>query len=212
LKITLEQGTAVAQKLRIVGNDHTTNGEKPQLGEKPSSHPVSLSAEQAAIRLFDLLPPLDVGDPDAFQEGVVAIFAEYPESVRRSATDAAKGIPSRYDRPTLKQIRSVCDAHYAPLMREQRARSLGTSIDPPRRQLTQEEKARRDEQVAAWCRESGKSEDELMRRGRKFQPVAPDLKGSLMQHLEGLRADLEARRARNAANERPHDGDGNSES
>lgn len=101
-------------------------------------------------RLFDLLPPLDVGDPAAFQAATVAVFAGYPLEVIEAAVPK---IACSSDRPTLKLITAVCEELYAPIgrqiERDLAARSHRLSLPPPRKR-TPEEQARIDADVTAF--------------------------------------------------------------
>jgi hypothetical protein len=101
-----------------------------------------------------LLPPLDVGDPEAFMAATVTIFASYPLEVMQGALHPLKGIPGRSDRPTLRLIKMVCDEIYAPILREkereerehQRAKTARYILPRPKR--TPEQQARIDALVA----------------------------------------------------------------
>jgi hypothetical protein len=147
-----------------------------------------------ADKLFDLLPQLDVGDPESFIAGTIAILAEYPADVMLAAIDPVRGIPSRTDRPTLRLIKAVCEELYAPIAREEeRARAReSASQEPKRPPRTAEQQAGIDQQIIEARAALGIPCRGLPRRigGR----IPPD--GDRSPHLQ---ADLEARKARNEA-------------
>jgi hypothetical protein len=76
------------------------------------------AAAEAVDRLLDLFPPLDVGNPRAFIAGLVAIFANYPAEVWKYVVDPVHGLPGRTARPTLYDLKTVCDEFYEPLARQ----------------------------------------------------------------------------------------------
>lgn len=128
------------------GNPAATPSEKPTPNSRPIS-PREEAAATAAGRLFDLLPPLDVGDPRAFIAATVAIFVEYPDDVTAKAIHV---IAQRSDRPTLRIIRAVCEEIYAPIEREGERRAAHVSHIAgalPRPRRTPEQQARIDAQI-----------------------------------------------------------------
>lgn len=95
--------------------------------------------------VINLLPPLDVTDPESFMAAMILLFNKYPEEVVEKAVFV---IPTRSDRPTLKTIREVCDEIYAPIEREGRRQQIAAQPkELPRPERTPEEQARIDTQV-----------------------------------------------------------------
>lgn len=152
-------------------------------------------ATTAARRLFALLPPLDVTEPEVFMAATIATFVEYPVEVMDLAVPK---IAQRSDRPTLKLIKAVCEELYAPLERqierEMAERSYRKGLPPPRRQRTPEEQARVDAQVEEVKRLLGTPTPKLH--------IAPEPRHD-GNHAARVAADLAARAARRAA--RPPD-------
>ena len=149
-----------------------------------------------AAKLFDLLPPLDVGDPKAFIAGTITILAQYPGDVMLAAIDPANGIPSRTDRPTLRLIKQVCEEYWEPLEREaERARAheehLKSAV-PPRPPRIPEEQAAIDKKIAAARAQLGIPAEGLRRRAA--QPFQGERERS-----KHILADLAYRKARNEA-------------
>lgn len=101
-----------------------------------------------ADRLWKLLPPLDVTDPEIFMTEAISILTMYPEAVMERAVHE---IPRRTDRPTLRLIKSVCDEVFAPVERQwerdaaHRSHIAGALPRPAR---TPEQQARIDAQIA----------------------------------------------------------------
>lgn len=124
-----------------------------------TSKPVSPQQERAAKavdRLFDLLPPQDVGDPKAFLAAMIALFAEYPPEVFEQAVFV---IAQRSDRPTLKLARTVLVELYEPVARRLTREAIESAPRQlPRPPRTEEEQAKIDEQVNAARRRFGLSE------------------------------------------------------
>jgi hypothetical protein len=189
-------------KLGIVASRMISNGE-PAAPATPNPDIISAAkmariraAKLAAARLFDLLPPLDVGDPRAFLAGTVAIFAEYPAEVMQAAIDPVHGIPSRTDRPTLRLIKAVCDEFYTRVERqEERLRAsedAARSREPPRKPRTPEQQAAIDAQVAEARQQLGIPQTGLTARAAQSPPVRRD-----PERMKGVLADLAARKARN---------------
>lgn len=185
--------------LRVVGSDPETAGETHRQTSAPRTEPTSpeiRTARLAAERLFNLLPPLDVGDPREFIAATVAILAEFPAEVMMRAIDPVHGIPTRTDRPTLKLIKAVCEEFHGPIMREEeRARArLAASMErpAPRPRRTAEQQAAINAQVAAWRRERGLPPDGVPRRGE----FAREARRSQPPISQTVLADLEARKAR----------------
>lgn len=107
-------------------------------------------------RLFSLLPPQDVLDPESFLVETITAFAEYPVEVM---VLAARDIPQHTDRATLKIIRARLDAIYEPferqLERDRAAESHKRGLPPPSTKRTPEQQARVDAQVAAFRKQLG---------------------------------------------------------
>ena len=186
--------------LRAVGSARGTAGETHRQTSAPRTEPTSpeiRTARLATERLFNLLPPLDVGDPREFIAATVAILARFPAEVMMRAIDPVEGIPSRTDRPTLKLIKSVCEEFHGPIVREEaRERAvLAASLErpAPRAPRTAEQQAAIDAQVAAWRRERGLPPNGVPRRGE----FAREARWSQPPITKSVLADLEARKARN---------------
>lgn len=143
----------------IGGNPETTSA-----APAPSSKPVSLSpqakmAASAVDRLFDLLPPQDVGNPEAFLAATIALFSSYaPEVMNAGAFEIAK----RSDRPTLRLMTEVLDdLDSRARERESVAKRLPPPKDPKR---TPEEQARAQQLAASVRRSFGIPPEGLQRR------------------------------------------------
>lgn len=136
--------------------------------------------------MFNLLPPLDVSDPQAFIAGTIAIFASYPVEVMQAAVDPTNGIPGRTDRPTLKTIKAVCEEIYAPIERrierERAAEEHRRALPPPRVERTPEQQARIEASVAELKRKLASPPPEPVGKQRaadgqrKPIVIAPDAK------------------------------------
>lgn len=154
---------------------------------------VQILAAKAADRLFDLLPPMDVGDPKQFLTEVIATFAGYPQEV---FDKAPRVIAQRSDRPTLKLITGVCDELYEPIAR-----------------LIARDRANNDHQLLL---AAPKKPDDQAQRDVQVMDyetrIKPLLASSIQtieperipqradgRHFERIKADLDARRARNEA-------------
>jgi hypothetical protein len=74
----------------------------------------NLAASDQVERLFNLVPPLDVGDPEEFFAAAIALFAQYPIEVTERAVFK---IAELSDRPTLRLMRSVLEEILAPIVR-----------------------------------------------------------------------------------------------
>ena len=129
------------------GKNLVIAGERPP----PSSAPVSPQmklAKTMAERLFKLLPPLDVIDPESFMAETISFLSGYPIEVMERA---AHEIPRRTDRPTLRLIKAACDELLEPIDRELERRWASESHRLgalPRPKRTPEQQARIDAQVA----------------------------------------------------------------
>lgn len=197
---------------RMDGKPRETNSaRRTQLSKSTTAQPESAqmtAAKQATERLLDLLPPLDVNEPEAFIAAIVAIFANYPPAVMASAIDPVRGIPSRADRPTLKLVKAVCEEIYGPMVEaQQRAdgvRQARLAIGPPRRKRTPEEQARADALADAARAEFGilpgmSAKREVVLPPSADAPIsirAPALRDD-GRHATRIAADLAARAARN---------------
>jgi hypothetical protein len=188
------------EKLRLISDRLATPSDAPEQSSKPISPQIRL-AKAMADKLFDLLPPLDVGDPEAFIAGTIAILAQYPGDVMLAAIDPANGIPSRTDRPTLRLIKQVCEEYWEPIERGEeralyarRARESAAAA-PPLKPRSAEEQAAVDARVAAVRAELGIPAHGLPRRAAQ----TPLLERAALS--KDLLADLERRKARNKARE-----------
>jgi hypothetical protein len=188
------------EKLRLITDRLATPSEAPERSSKPASPQIRL-AKAMADKLFDLLPPLDVGDPEAFIAGTIAILAQYPGDVMLAAIDPAHGIPSRTDRPTLRLIKQVCEEYWEPIEREderalhaQRARE-STLATPPLKPRSAEEQAAVDARVSAARAQLGIPADGLRRRGAQLFQEEREFSKHLLRDLERRKARNEAREA-----------------
>lgn len=111
-------------------------------------------------RLFGLLPPQDVGDPEAFLAATIALFADCaPEIMERASFE----IPKRTDRPTLNMMSKVLiELDERAREREQVTKRLPPQNERPR---TPEEQARVNEQVADCRRRFGIPPEGFRRAG-----------------------------------------------
>jgi hypothetical protein len=119
-----------------------------------------------ARAMFRFLPSPEVEDQKGFLTAVAAIFSEYPETVMIEVA-GPKGIPSKFSRPSLSDIRAACDAAYAPIAaRGLRQRAV---FHPPPRPATAQEKAIVGEKLAEFKRHMAKAQliDEL---GDRYEP------------------------------------------
>lgn len=137
---------------RMDGKDRATPSDLPVPTSRPDWQPPSQAETAAAMavdRLFDLLPPQDVGDAKAFLAFAIALFVRYPPQVQDQAVFE---IPQRSDRPTPKLMRMVLDEINEPFEREAERRraelSHRLSLPLPRAKRTPEEQARVDAHVA----------------------------------------------------------------
>jgi hypothetical protein len=165
----------------------------------------TLEAAKAADRLFDLLPPQDVGNPKAFLSATAAILSEFPPEVQDKAVIA---IASRNDRPTLKFIKSVCDELYEPILRhrEREERAKSSFLALPRPQRTAAEQAAIDARVSEVRKEFGIPEKGLEPKQVNLPPSAdanyyapvyqPRVDG---KHAIRVQAEIDARRAKRVA-------------
>jgi hypothetical protein len=117
-------------------------------------------AAMAVDRLFGLLPPQDVGDPEAFLAATIAMFSEHaPEIMQKAAFE----IPKRSDRPTLHMMAQVfSELDDRAREREQVTNRLPPPIERPR---TPEEQERANAQVAEVRRAFGLPPEGLRRAG-----------------------------------------------
>lgn len=114
-------------------------------------------------RLFDLLPPQDIGEPEAFLAAASALFANYPAEI---GEQAAFEIPQRSDRPTLKLMREVLDEFAERAMTAQNTRERARQLPPPaRKPRTPEEQARVDAAVEELRKRHGIPPGGLKRAG-----------------------------------------------
>lgn len=189
--------------LYLVGStasDVTTNGEspKPRSPQASTQTPQTRMAKLIASKLFGLLPPLDIADPEGFVVATIAIFAEYPGDVMLAAIDPVRGVPSRSDRPTLRLIKAVCDELYAPIdrAREREIYALRARPLPQRRPRSAEEQAAVDAHVAAVRRELGIRTGGVADRGVRARPLPkldPRRERRLLEELERRKARNDSR-------------------
>lgn len=174
-----------------------TGSALPTLSSKPASPTLSahqMKAAKTADLLFDLLPPLDVGDPKAFAAATIAILAGYPAEVLDQAVAA---IAKRSDRPTLKFITEVCEELYAPIERrlereraiDQHRRALPPPVDPASRPTLQDLEAKLGRKIGSAKRDT--QGPPLSWDGQGPAPRAPDGK-----HMQRVAEDLAARKLR----------------
>lgn len=123
-------------------------------------------------RLFDLLPPQDVGNPETFLAAAASLFDRYPGDL---ANDAAFEIAQRSDRPTLKLMREVLDEFAEKAMTRQNSEERKRQLPPPARApRTPEEQARVDKMIVDARRQLGIPESGAVRREPTL-PISADL-------------------------------------
>lgn len=181
----------------------------PNSGSTTSDSPKLREAKRQVEKLFNLLPPQDVLDPEAFLAATITAFAEYPIEVMATA---ATDIPQRTDRATLKFIRERLDIIYEPferqLERDRAAQSHRLGLPPPSTKRTPEQQARIDAQVEAARHQLG------ITGNTKRVPVLPpsaDLPITAPvhttrndgRHASRVMADLEQKRARRESTDPP---------
>lgn len=151
-----------------------------------------------------------------FIAGIAAIFAQYPPELVEIAIDPGQGIPAQL-RPTalnLADINRICANLYEPIgdriERERAAKSHRLALPAPSEPVTEESRAR----VAAMHAEAKAVLGAPLRKDHRAKgPIAFEMNGKLTlrpndmdgKHASRIAADLEKRRARNAAMERSHD-------
>lgn len=163
--LTVTEISQIADRAEAAARDRGRIGDHPGMrsgaltpSSEPttSSSPVNPEAAKAVDRLFSLLPPQDVLDPEAFLTATITLFAEYPVAVMARA---AMIIPQRHDRPTQKQMRIVLEELYEPIEREQERKRAEAehrrALPPPRAERTPEEQAAVDAKVAEVRRSLG---------------------------------------------------------
>lgn len=126
------------------------------------------AAARAARELFrfcELPDKADKGDAEAFLAAAIAILAEFAPETMAAVVDPVHGLPSRFRRPHLSDIRAACEDAYAPVGR-----------DLARREGLAEQQRRR---LAAAAEEGLKPEiAELLAKVKKIDPAGDaDLKG-----------------------------------
>jgi len=138
-------------KVPMVGSSREIASVERSAGcSEPSMSPNQLEAAKQVNRLFSLLPPQDVGDPEAFLSAVIALFSEHaPHVMDKAVIEIAK----RSDRPTIRTVAQVLDdIDDRAREREQIANRLPPPRDPPR---SPEQQARIDALVADTRRKFG---------------------------------------------------------
>lgn len=193
-------------------NNPKTNSVTLAPSSRLSSTPrVNSQAALHVDRMLDLLPPLDVGNPETWIAATVDEFSRYPEEVMAAA---AREIPRRSERPTQKLIAEVLAAIYEPIerqiARERAWRDFKRALPAPRRQRTDEEQKRIDDLVQKTRRELGIPAGGLQRRTPVLPPSADAPYYSAVhagradgKHALRVQQDLEARAARRAHNTEP---------
>jgi hypothetical protein len=101
-----------------------------------------MTAAKATDRLLGFYPPLDVGDPEMFTAGLVALFAKYPPDLLATAVCPERGIPLRIKRlNSLNEVKEALDDLYEPIARQiERIARQPRQLPPP--PPTPEQKAR----------------------------------------------------------------------
>jgi len=110
----------------------------------------------------------DVGNPEVYLAGVIAIFSQYPVEVINTLSDPCTGSRMLRDYPTICQIRRACDVLYEPIAREEERanykRLAEKTRELPRAPRTLENQRRIDETIDAWRRSRGIPQTGLPRR------------------------------------------------
>ena len=147
----------------VIGNSLVTVSEQPEQSSRPVLTPTQREAAETVDRLFDLLPPQDVGNPESFLIAAAVLFSQYTGELGRAA---AFEIAQRSDRPTLKLMREVLDEFSERAMTQQNRAERERRLPPPARApRTPEEQARIDEQVTQARRAFGLPPQGLQRAG-----------------------------------------------
>jgi hypothetical protein len=142
-----------------------------------------------AERLFNLLPPQDLTDPEFFQTEVIRVFLDFPDEVVERAVHE---IPRRSDRITLKLVTEVCKEFYAPIERQLERERYKALPEPAPRPRTPDEQARVKEQIAAFRRRFRIPEGGLPPRGVQHRVLTAMSKARVRAVLD----DCAARKAR----------------
>jgi hypothetical protein len=105
-------------------------------------------AAKAVSRLVNLVPPIDVGEPEEFMQEAVILFAEYPAQIW---TEASRLIVRKTKRFGIDDVKAALEEIFAPMRRAlERQRSEDNhlrGLPPPDEKRTPEEQARINEHV-----------------------------------------------------------------
>ena len=180
-----------------LGRSDKTHGSSALISSPPASKPTGseqLDAAKAATeRLFKMLPPLRVADPEVFVAGTVDILIHYPPDLMM---DAVHAIAVKTNSPTLKFIKDTCDEIWEPIRRKQEREHLASerkrALPPPGEKRTAEEQARAEAQVAAIRKDFAIPEGGIV-KPQQAPPVNHD-----GRHMSRIWVDLEQRKVRNA--------------
>ena len=140
--------------------------------------------------MFDLLPPLDVGDSKSFLAAAITMFAEYPIEVMDKGVFE---IPQLSDRPTLKLMRQTLDKIYEPIGRELERKRAAESHQLGLAAPAKPDQDRRDQQVIDYKTRVMP----VVTSALKTIPAARVDRGNDGRHFQRIAAELEARKARN---------------
>lgn len=145
----------------------------------------------------------DVADPRVYLAGAAAIFDEYPSQVGQQLADPRTGTKLLKPYPSLFDIREACDRAYEPLERDIERQHAADS-----HRLGLAAPAKPDDQ---------RREDQVEDYEKRIKPVLVAAFQTIPagrverrpdgRHFERVKADLEARRARNEQRQREQSAD-----
>lgn len=134
--------------METTGRDGASVAALPLHGSPSTSRQESeTKAQKAVLRMFRVLPPPRVEDPEAFLALAIALFAGFPPDVM---DEASLVIPVRHKNPQLADMREVLLEIYEPIARRHRDQRLREAREPVRPPRTAEEQQAVDAQVARW--------------------------------------------------------------
>jgi hypothetical protein len=126
------------------------------------------AARKAANRLFAWCKIPDGGDPKVYLAGTIGILAQYPVEVMEKVSDPISGSALLPDYPSLQRVRAACDKAYEPIQREEARQGARMKMLPAwDKKLSDEDRARRAQQVADWRK---KMRESLQPEPMNFEP------------------------------------------
>lgn len=182
------------------GNNRATTGAALRPNSAPQLMPLTerqVLGAKAAKELVDLMGPQDVTNPKAFMVGIAAVFSKYHQAVIAAAPVE---IASRFNKLTLKNVTDVCDELQDPISRKfERDRAAAQHqallLEAPARP-TQEE---RDAAIADYETRV----KPVLTSAMQTIPSARVERAYDGRHFDRIKADLDARRAKNEQAQAP---------